>query len=290
MPRANGDPQNHFLMRGYVVLPNFFSPSAAAQLRELSDQMTSKAASILYCAGYDNAALARRARDTAELIVVPESSHPDRVCRYEYMMGSQPCFARWVQEWVSDIVSVFAGESMTSFKDKTNEKLPGGGGFGPHQDFAAYRHFQPRRHVTALLSVDPATTMNGCLQFATNFHAMVSTHQSVVLEYVGGEPLLHFNTGNLHYGDIREDIAEHLVWAPVQLTPLDLVLFDSFVPHRSDCNNSNAPRRAIFITYCPGSDGSFYEQYYAEKRAHYDDPKFHVATPTRHRDTGLATL
>jgi len=92
--------------------------------------------------------------------------------------------------------------------------------------------------------------------------------------------LLHSTNGGPNHGDIRPDIAAELDWHPIASTPADLVIFDSFVPHRSDINRSAKPRRAIFVTFNFASQGSPYDEYYADKRLNYDDPKFHVSTPT----------
>ena len=53
------------------------------------------------------------------------------------------------------------------FNDKINFKQPGGDGFKAHQDQAAgWTAFAPL-FVTALVTVDPATVANGCLEIAT---------------------------------------------------------------------------------------------------------------------------
>jgi hypothetical protein len=40
------------------------------------------------------------------------------------------------------------------------------------------------------------------------------------------------------------------------------VAFNGWVPHRSAANSSSFPRRAVFLTYNPASEGDYHERYY----------------------------
>lgn len=278
-----------FRTQGYVCLRDFFPYDAVDKLREISDAMSSQAASILGSCQTARVSLADHARHRPlELIVVPEESSAGQVCRYEFMITSDSSFRMFVENYVEPIVTELVGESVVPFKDKTNEKLPGGGAFRPHQDFVAYRGFKPRFHATVLLSIDPANSNNGCLQFATNLLDLIQAWPDYVLEYVDSRALLHYNSGGTYNGDIRADITDKLSWERLETSPADLVVFDSFIPHHSEANRSASPRRAVFVTFNRAAEGSFYEEYYADKRKNYDDPKFHVSTPTVHRRSARA--
>jgi hypothetical protein len=273
-----------FCKYGYVLLPGLFPADVVWGLREMSDKMSAQAVSIVESSRAAGVSLSDRAKTRPmELIVVPEESCPAQVCRYEFMIGSDFRFKEFVRDCLQRTVSELVGERVLPFKDKTNEKLPSGGAFGPHQDFAAYRAFKPRYHATALLTIDPANIDNGCVQFATNFDELTTTKPTFVLDTIEGKALLNYNHGAPHHGDIRADITAELNWQPLETSPVDLVVFDSFVPHFSNDNTSSKPRRAIFVTFNRASEGSLYDEYYAEKRSHYDDPKFHISTPTSHR-------
>ncbi len=270
---------------GYAYVSNYFSLDVALGLRELSDRLSAQAASILNTCRADGVSLSSRAKAyPMEPIVVAEATSCAKVCRYEYMMGSDPCLKEFIRTNVQQAVSELVGENVAPFKDKTNEKLPGGGAFGPHQDIAAYQSFKPRYHATALLTIDPATVQNGCVEIATNCREVTTANSAFVVATINNRPLLYYNEDWLNHGDIRPDIAAKLQWQPLQTRPLDLVVFDSFVPHFSSVNSSKNPRRAIFVTYNVETEGSWYEEYYADKRLNYDDPKFHVSTPTSRRD------
>lgn len=274
-----------FRKDGYVRLPDFFAREIVECLRVISDEMSSQSCSILKLSRVMGESLARRAQIYRnELIVVPEAADPSRVCKYEFMIGGNLAFRSFAADYVQTAVSHVMGCDVVPFKDKTNEKLPGGGAFRPHQDSAAYQFFKPSYYVTALLTIDHATQLNGCLNFATNFHQLIRQKPNFVAERIEGNALLHSINGGSNHGDVRLDVVRALRWKSLPLCPADLVIFDSYVPHFSEANKSTAPRRAIFVTYNMASEGSFYDHYYAEKRANYDDPKFHVATPTTHRN------
>src|SRR5271166_1347022 len=176
-----------FRKYGYACLRSFFAREVVANLREMSDQMSSQAMAILESCRAAGVSLADRAKsEPLELIVVPEVSSPNRVCRYECMIKSKATFNKFVTACLEPIVSEIVGEPVVPFKDKTNEKLPGGGAFRPHQDFAAYRAFKPRYHATALLTIDPANIANGCVQFATNFDEFNTANSAFVLDRIEG--------------------------------------------------------------------------------------------------------
>jgi 2-aminoethylphosphonate dioxygenase len=275
---------DYFRKCGYIYLPHFFPPDLVCVLREISDKMSSQAFAILESSRAAGVPLSDRAKTgQIELLVVPEKSSPTLVCRYEFMIGSDSKFKEFVRNCLERAVSELVGESVLPFKDKTNEKLPGGGAFGPHQDFAAYQAFKPRYHATALLTIDSANIANGCVQVATNVDELIMAKPTFVLDTIKDKALLHYNHGGPHHGDITADITSELLWHPLQTNPVDLVVFDSFVPHYSRANTSTKPRRAIFVTFNRASEGSLYDDYYADKRLNYDDPKFHISTPTSHR-------
>lgn len=149
---------------------------------------------------------------------------------------------------LSQILAGLMAEPAVLFKEKINYKLPGGGGFEAHQDAPAFAAFGQRYHVTLLLAIDAQTTENGCLEF--------STPRPV-------NDLLSQRAG----GAIASEVEAAMAWVPLELDAGDVVFFDSYLPHRSAPNRSNAPRRALYVTYNRASDGDHRADYYAAKRA-----------------------
>jgi len=141
------------------------------------------------------------------------------------------------------------GEPAVMFKDKINYKMPGGSGFESHQDVQAGWSRYASVHITALVTIDPSTRQNGCLELASGFHE----HGLIGKEW---EPLTEEQFAGANY-------------LAVEATPGDAVFFDSFVPHRSGPNNTDRSRRVLYYTYNRASEGDHLAQYYADKRESY---------------------
>lgn len=142
------------------------------------------------------------------------------------------------------------GEPAVLFKDKINFKLPGGGGFEPHQDAQAGWLRYASLHITALVTIDPATIANGCLEMADGF--------------AGTQGLIGSEWQPLDGGQLAG-----LRWQPIEAQPGDVVFFDSFIPHRSAPNRTDAARRVLYFTYNRASEGDHLARYYADKRLSY---------------------
>lgn len=143
-------------------------------------------------------------------------------------------------------VSFLMGGAVVLFKDKINLKLPGGAGFKAHQDQqAGWSRYAPL-FVTAMVTLDAATSANGCLQVAAGRH---------------------------REGLIGEQ------WTPLEETGLnleplpteggDVVFFDSYLPHASGPNLTDTPRRVLYLTYNLASAGDHRAQYFADKFASF---------------------
>lgn len=132
------------------------------------------------------------------------------------------------------------------FKDKINFKMPGGQGFKPHQDQQAGWGTYAPFFVTAMVTIDPTTEENGCLEMAPGRHRE---------GLIGDEwrPL-----------DAAQWSAMHPVKMPT--APGDVVFFDSFAPHASAPNLTAERRRVLYVTYNRAADGDHRARYFADKR------------------------
>lgn len=143
-------------------------------------------------------------------------------------------------------------EKPILFKEKINYKLPYASGFPAHQDAPAFTTFNQKNHITLNIAVDSATIENGCLEVAPGFH------KDGILEQ-----------NNINGGLSEKKEKELNNWIPVKLNPGDLLLFSSYIPHRSGNNNTSKARRSVYITYNGISDGSFRDLYYEDKRKNF---------------------
>ena len=141
------------------------------------------------------------------------------------------------------------GEPALLFKEKINFKLPGGDGFKLHQDSQAGWEDFTNYFISVLVTVDENTIENGCLQLAAGLHKrglIGEAWKPMTPADLGGVELKAYPTA-----------------------PGDVVFFDSYVPHASEPNNTNAPRRNLYLTYNRASEGDFRKAYFAEKRKNY---------------------
>ena len=141
------------------------------------------------------------------------------------------------------------GEPALLHKDKINYKLPGGGGFAPHQDVAAgWARYGQSRHISAYVAIDRAASVNSPLEAVSGAHTQRWSRD--------GEA-------------IAAPLCARMRWQAVLADPCDVFFFDSYVPHRSASNQSRRPRRACYCTYSKASEGDWRVRYFADKRRAY---------------------
>jgi ectoine hydroxylase-related dioxygenase (phytanoyl-CoA dioxygenase family) len=232
-----GDPlRAEFERRGYIVLPRLFD---AAEMREIT-------------AWVDD--LQSRPETPGKQWMYFEQSKdtPRRrlLNRIENFVPFHDGLARLVQsDRMLGIASRVLGGPAVLFKDKINFKLPGGGGFEPHQDVQAGWDDYANIYVTAMVSIDETTIENGCLELAEWPHKR---------EMIGQlwKPLGEAETKGIAY-------------TTLPTKPGDAVFFDSFLPHRSQPNPTRSARRVLYITYNLLAEGDQRVRYYADKHRNY---------------------
>lgn len=270
-----------WLHQGFVHLPGILEESAFARIDQTCVSLSEHANRLLANAQPDRSGVASSTRvHSSGLIVVPETSDPGQVCRFEYLAGCSEYFRKELVPRLANLIAEAAGHRVILFKDKCNMKRPNGGAFGPHQDIVAYQHFGPRTHITAAVPVDSATELNGCLEMAVDYYDF---RRNATWLSINDTPILPHYSGGLRNGEICSEIVERLAWLPIEATPGDIILFDSFVPHRSQRNRSSFNRRLLFFTFNLAAEGDHYEAYYRAKRTDPDHAMFHVSTPTDFR-------
>jgi hypothetical protein len=148
-----------------------------------------------------------------------------------------------------DRLTELLGEEPVLFKEKFNFKFPGGGGFEPHQDIQPGWDDYASFFISVLVTVDPSTLENGCLELAAGHHKkglLGEKWKPLTAEQLEGVEFIRFPT-----------------------EPGDVVFFDCFVPHQSEPNLTDSPRRNLYLTFNRRSEGDHREQYYADKRASF---------------------
>jgi len=156
-------------------------------------------------------------------------------------------FERLIREGaLAHWIGRMAGGPVVLFKDKINFKKPGGPGFKAHQDQQAGWTTYAPIFVTAMVTLDPATLENGCLEMTPGRHR----------EGLIGEEWKPLDESGL-------------TLHAVPTAPGDVIFFDSFAPHASKPNFTDAPRRILYLTYNLASLGDHRARYYADKHASF---------------------
>lgn len=168
----------------------------------------------------------------------------DLINRIEYIRRFHAGFAELTEVLAAPAAQLF-GEDVVLFKEKINFKMPGGGGFEPHQDSQAGWEDYATNFVNVMVCIDAATEENGCIELAPR------QHRRGLLR--GMEPL-------------TEDDTREMEFIKYPTRPGDIALFDAYTPHRSAPNPTNVSRRMYFATYNRASEGDHLEKYYADKR------------------------
>ncbi len=141
------------------------------------------------------------------------------------------------------------GEPAVLFKEKVNFKLSGGGGFAPHQDIQPGWDDYAPYFLSVLVTVDPSTIENGCLELSSGHHKRGWIGER--MKPLEGKEL------------------EGIEFKAYPMEPGDVAFFDCFVPHQSKPNLTPAQRRNLYLTYNRLSDGDHREKYFADKRKSY---------------------
>ena len=221
-----------FARDGYVVVPGAFDAGDAATIERWTREVT------------------ELPEEPGRHWVFHEESSldgRDLINRIEYIRRFHDGFAE-----LTDILAAPAaqalGEDVVLFKEKINFKMPGGGGFEPHQDSQAGWEDYADNFVNVMVCIDEATRENGCLELAPG------QNRNGLLR--GMEPL-------------TEDDIKDMEFIAHPTKPGDIALFDAYTPHRSDPNPTGTTRRIYYATYNRASEGDHLERYYADKRRTY---------------------
>ncbi|GIJ87828.1 hypothetical protein Asppvi_006741 [Aspergillus pseudoviridinutans] len=169
------------------------------------------------------------------------------LCRTENFANSHAGFGSFLRgQRVLSVLEQLATEEMLLFKEKINYKLAGSGGFDPHIDANAYTHVKDIKHLTVLAAVDEMNAENGGL------------------EVVDGSHLMDIPLGRDRC--IEQSWVESHEWTSCNLKPGDILIFGSYLAHRSGANRSTKDRRAIYATFNRKAEGDLHDQYYEDRK------------------------
>jgi hypothetical protein len=236
MPQVSDQRLNDFKRNGFLIVPSLFTPEDIRRHAASIDALAARPPEVgKQMAYFENS------------LLVPGTRVLSRIERFvEYAPG----LATLVRDSrIVDLTSALLGEPAVLFKDKINFKMPGGGGFTPHQDIQPGWDTYASYFISVLIAIDANTLENGCLELAAGQH---------------GRGLIGRKWEPLEGAEL-----DGVVFKPYPMEPGDAAFFDCFTPHQSQPNLTDRQRRNIYLTFNRQSEGDFREQYFADKRKSY---------------------
>jgi 2-aminoethylphosphonate dioxygenase len=222
-----------YLREGYLLIEDFFSKRESAHLASLCDELAAwPETSGKYMKYHENNVI------TGER----------QLCRIEnFTPYSQDLNNYARSEKLLKLLEDLTDKPYVLFKEKINYKLPGGGAFPPHQDAPAYTQFGQTSHLTIMFSIDASSIANGCLECVpkSHKHGVFPQEKDCTIS--------------------REWCSKH-AWVPLECDAGSILIFGSYLAHKSEPNKTEGSRRIFYLTYNARSDGDKRDQYYEDKR------------------------
>ena len=163
------------------------------------------------------------------------------LCRTEYIIDNHEGMKNILTcGIIPGITGTVNGSKVNLYKEKINYKYNNTGFYKPHQDITAYPN--SFNHITCLINLCDTNIKNGCIEFSPTSEKKILNHNNGVIS----------NPDDLN-------------WIKCPTTFGDIVLFNSYIPHRSGINKLKLPRRALYITYNDSVEGELREDYYKHK-------------------------
>ncbi len=243
------DQLSAFARDGFIVLPGYFSGAEIAAAGAAIDALVARPPRVGHeMAYYEDSVTApgRRVLSRLEKFVEEDAVLRDLI----------------LHRGLGELSGQLLGAPAVLFKEKINFKLPGGQGFAPHQDIQPGWDTYAPYFISVLVTIDPSTVENGCLELAAGHHRrgwLGERMQPLTPAQLRGVAFVKYPTA-----------------------PGDVVFFDCFVPHQSAPNLTDRPRRNLYLTYNRADQGDWRAKYFADKRAAFP-PDFERAPGTDYR-------
>jgi hypothetical protein len=238
-----------FAREGFVVWPGYFSPAEIAAASEAIADLAARPPRVGHEMAYFEDSVTEPGRRV--LSRIEKFIEEDAVLR-----------ALILHRGLGALSAQLLGAPAVLFKEKINFKLPGGQGFAPHQDIQPGWDDYAPYFISVLVTIDPSTLENGCLELAAGHHRRGWL----------GERMRPLTAEQLRGVD----------FVPFPTAPGDVVFFDCFVPHQSAPNLTAHPRRNLYLTYNRADQGDWRTKYFADKRAAFP-PDFERAPGSDYR-------
>ena len=184
-----------------------------------------------------------------------EYQNEDILSRIEYFVNYSK-----IMKNISNIF--FNNQKYILMKDKINFKYPDGEGFKPHQDITSGWRKYGKKHFTVAIPIVDTYIKNGCLWFAD-----INCDKMLTKEFT----------------DLDYSIVEKNLYKPIITSIGDIIIFDSYIPHKSFINMTDKKRIILFFTYVLIDNDNIKDDIYEC----YHEDKFKSVPPNIYRDKDL---
>ena len=235
------DQQESWNESGYILIPNFVEESFC---NDMNNEVTNIIKSII---PEDSAFSHAYAGDghiaIREMKPSPDAKNIEDEISKLFRIHSRGIFNTFINNKnLCDILEDILGPDVDCFLSQFIFKNPGAWGQPWHQD-SSYFPFDREPQVAAWLATSEATLENGCLV------VLPGSHQESLHEHLPDDR----EGSNYGYTEIKDhDFSEE---RPVVLNKGDLLLFHSFLMHKSYDNKSNSRRTAMVYHFAETGTG-----------------------------------
>ena len=226
---------------GYILIPNFVEESFC---NDMNNEVTNIIKSII---PEDSAFSHAYAGDghiaIREMKPSPDAKNIEDEISKLFRIHSKGIFNTFINNKnLCDILEDILGPDVDCFLSQFIFKNPGAWGQPWHQD-SSYFPFDREPQVAAWLATSEATLENGCLV------VLPGSHQESLHEHLPDDR----EGSNYGYTEIKDhDFSTEM---PVVLNKGDLLLFHSFLMHKSYDNKSNSRRTAMVYHFAETDTG-----------------------------------
>ena len=217
-------------INGYVVLKNILTNDTKELLKKYVKEIEYKQKCSKYLHQFER-----------------DGNNNKVLCRTEYIVNNHKGMNKLITTgFIPEIVAKVYDKPIILFKEKINYKYPNTGGYKPHQDITAYP--DSNNHITCMINLCDTNDRNGGISFSP----LINT----------GYPSKHVMQNTR--GIIKN--TNNLKWINCPTKFGDMVLFNSYIPHKSNPNLTDSPRKSLYITYNDAQEGDLREKYYQNKK------------------------
>jgi ectoine hydroxylase-related dioxygenase (phytanoyl-CoA dioxygenase family) len=192
--------------------------------------------------------------DDLRLQTRPHTSGREIIDRFDPVSDLSPLLKSMLtdERVLGPLGQIFRDDALP-FKDKLIFKTSGTQGYKIHQDYTYWLELSapPEALLTVVIAVDGADKENGALEFYPGMHR----------EHLrpNEKPTEIFNPDK---GLLAKELLEGRSAEMIEVSPGDVIVFGSLVPHQSGVNTSNRSRRFLFYSYSAAKYGNLRETYY----------------------------